>query len=219
MIPRRLRVALVDDHVLVLQAIADMVAAEADLEVVATGATADEALSLLDAHGPDVLVLDLALGDDGGLDLVRRISRRHPGVSIVVLSMFPEEVFAERALRAGAVGYVMKDQAPEALLEAIRSAGAGQIHVSPRLRQQAVQRLTGRPGVEHGVDDLTDRELDVFRLVGEGLTSREIAARLGLSVKTVETHRTKVMRKLGLENAHQLVHRAILWIHRSIRMP
>ncbi len=206
------RVVVVDDHEMVLEGVSRLIDNEPGLAVVARCTTSREAVEHIASDSPDLVVLDLALGDDGGLELIRRIHRIDEDLPILIMSMFDEDVFAERALRAGAIGYVMKDEAADVLIEAIREGLRGEVHLSSKLRARAVRRVAGR-GDADGVElrDLTDREIEVFRLIGEGLSTREIAERLGLSTKTIETHRAKIMRKLDLQNSFQLVHRAILW--------
>ncbi len=207
------RLLVVDDHEMVLAGICQLIEREPGLEVVASCTSSAEVVREIQTRALDLVLLDLALGDDGGLELIRRLHRLRPEVPILIMSMFEEDVFAERALRAGAAGYVMKDEPPEVLIRAIETGLEGGVHLSAHLRERAVQRVAGRgDGDGLTLRDLTDREIEVFRLIGEGMSTREIADRLGLSTKTIETHRAKIMRKLDLSNSFQLVHRAILWL-------
>lgn len=209
-------VLLVDDHPLLRQGITRVLMDEPDLEVVGQAATVEEALDATRELEPDAVVLDLALGDDDGFDAISRLRRADGRPPILVLSMFDELVYAERCLRAGASGYVMKEEASETLVKAIRTVLQGDVAVSPAVRDRLARRLAGT-AAEGPVDSLTDRELQVFRMVGEGRSTREVAEALQLSVKTIETHRSKIMRKLELENATQLLHRAVTWMHEKRR--
>lgn len=210
-------VLLVDDHPLLRQGIARALGSEPDLEVVGEGSTLEEGLEAARELEPDLVILDLGLDESDGLDAIPRI-RRAAGGRVLILSMFDEAVYAERCLKAGASGYVMKEEASEVLVDAVRRVLAGEVVVSDAMRRRLVRRVAGRSD-GGSVEELTDRELQVFRLVGEGRSTREIAEGLHLSVKTIETHRAKLMRKLGLENANQLVHRAVSWVQREKQMP
>ncbi len=214
------KIVVVDDHLMVLEAMCRLIDDQPDLDVVGRATTSAGALEEVERRDPDLLVLDLALGDDGGLELIRRLHRDDPGLPILIMSMYDEEVFAERALRAGALGYVMKEEAVDVLIDAIHEGLRGQVHLSPRLRDRAIRRVAGRgDGDWTTIPELTDREVEVFRLIGEGLSTREIADRLRLSAKTIETHRAKIMRKLDLESSFHLTHRAIAWLHHVAGSP
>jgi DNA-binding NarL/FixJ family response regulator len=154
------------------------------------------------------------LGDEDGLDLVRDIRARYPKTPSLVLSMHDEEVYAERALRAGAVGYVTKQQLDGMVLAAIRRALAGEVYMSQALQQRLAARYVGRrtSAAKLSMDALSDRELQVFRLAGEGRTTREIAATLNRSVKTIESHLEHIKNKLGIRSATELAHHAIRWV-------
>lgn len=198
------RVVMVDDHALVLDAVARLVALEPDMAVVATAGTLGEAMDAVVRTGPHVLVTDLQMGGGGeGWELIRWAHRLRPRPGIVVLSMFDGPEFRERARRMGAQAYVAKDAAPQVLVDAVRQAARVPEHAALALPD------TDPLGPAH----LTRRETEVFGLLGRGLTTRQIARTLGISAKTVETHRGRVMRKLGLSNIHQLVRRAVLWLH------
>jgi len=213
------RVILVDDHPLLRQGIARVLAQESDLEVVGEAATLEGATELAGEVEPDLVLLDLALGDADALEAIPRLKRLSSGGRVLVLSMFDETVYAERCLRAGASGYVMKEEASTTLVDAIRSVLAGEVAVSDEIRRRLVRRMAGKPRDGAPTEDLTDRELQVFRLVGGGRSTREIAEGLHISHKTVESHRTNIMEKLGLEKANQLVHRATLWVQQEVGMP
>lgn len=213
------RILLVDDHPLLREGIARAVGRESDMEVVGQAGSAEEALAEARRLQPDLVVLDLALGEADGMDLLPRLRRAAEDALVVILSMFDEAVYAERCLRAGASGYVMKEAASETLVAALRQVLAGEIAVSEDVRARLVRRVAGRSGDSGPVEALTDRELQVFRLLGEGRSTREVAEALHLSVKTIESHRAGIMDKLGLEHANQLVHRAVGWVQREEGRP
>ena len=186
--------------------------------MVGEAGSAEEALEQARRLKPDLVLLDLALGHSDGLDLIPRIKRASGDARILVLSMFDETLYAARCLKAGAHGYIMKEAASERLVDAVHTVAAGDIHTSQAVKQRLVRRAAG--DVEDGsIQDLTDRELQVFRMIGEGRSTREVAESLGLSVKTIETHRAKLMRKLGVDQASQLVHRAVAWVQDEQGMP
>lgn len=207
------RIVVVDDHAVVRQGLIRLLDSEPDLEVCGEATNPDEALEVVERLSPDLVVVDLALEGADGLDLLKRIA----GLDIrcVVLSMYDESLYAERALRAGASGYVMKEEATETIIEAARAVLDGNIHVSEPIMERILKKLANRPSEESPLEFLTDRELQVFRLLGEGNSTREIAELLDLSVKTIETYRAHIMDKLDLENATQLLHRAMEWVHRE----
>lgn len=210
-------ILLVDDHPLLRQGIARVLGREPELEVVGEAATVEEAMDAARSLKPDLIVLDLALGDAEGLDAIPRLRQASGGALILVLSMFDEAIYAERCLRAGATGYVMKEEASEVLVEAVRRVLGGEVVVSGAVQERLVRKAAGvKDG--GGVEELTDREIQVFLHIGKGRSTREIAEQLHLSVKTVESHRAKIMRKLKVDSAHQLVHRAVVWLHEASRM-
>lgn len=208
--PSLLRVAMVDDHTLVLDAVARLLALEPDLAVVATADTLADARRLVSETTPHVLVTDLQMGSPGdGLEFIRWARGLPSPPGIVVLSMFDGREFRERALRLGARAYVTKDAPPQALVDAVRRAG----------RRNAARRPASKSGASPGSAGLTNRETEVYRLLGHGLTTRQIARALGISDKTVETHRGHLMRKLAVPNAPQLVRRAVLSLNEASAEP
>lgn len=194
------RVLLVDDHPLVRMGLRQLIDRETDLGVCAEAAGAAEALAAARAHDPDVVVVDLMLADGNGLDLVKALHEELPHVAVLVLSMHDQRVYGERCLKAGAQGYLMKEEAAARVAEALRTVAAG--------RTFGQQASAGAPSP---VATLSDRELAVFELVGAGLPTRAIAMRLSLSDKTVETHKANIKRKLGIGHAGELVRLAIAW--------
>ena len=212
---RPARILLVDDHPLLRQGIARVLTGEAGLTVVAEASDAEEGLDAARSETPDLVILDLALGETDGLDLIPRIRKAAGDAEVLVFSMYDERLYAERCLRAGASGYVMKEEGAETLLEATRAVLAGEIWVSEATRDRVLRRLAGRESATDAVSQLTDRELEVFRKLGEGASTREVAESMHLSIKTIESHRAKIMRKLDLDHAGQLVQRAVSWVRTS----
>jgi DNA-binding NarL/FixJ family response regulator len=208
-----LSIAVADDHPAVLEGLAAVLAQRGGFHVAARAGTAQEVRDLVERAPPAVLVLDLMLREEDGLALIKDLAVRAPAVRIIVFSLQPEEVYAERCLRAGAHGYVMKPEPVETLFAAIRAVAAGGLFFSPRITALLLGSVAGaarKPA--GGYAQLTDRELQVFRLTGLALTSRQIAEKLGVSVKTVEAHRENIKNKLGLESGPALVARAALWV-------
>jgi DNA-binding NarL/FixJ family response regulator len=213
--PLEITVLIVDDHPLVRSGLRHLIDDEADLRVVGESDTAAGTLEIVERTKPDVAVVDIALGAESGLELVRTLAAAHPYVRILVLSMHDETLFAERALHAGAHGYVMKSEAMREVLDAIRRVAEGKTYVSDQLSERLLAGFSGRRiAIQEGrpaLERLTDRERDVFELLARGLSTREIASQLKVSVKTIETHRTHVQEKLGLRNSHELLRFAALW--------
>jgi DNA-binding NarL/FixJ family response regulator len=206
---------IVDDHPAVREALAVRIGRQPDLEVCGEAADMGEALRLLADARPDVAVVDITLKSGSGLDLIKRIKDHNSHVRILVWSMHSEALYAERALRAGAMGYVNKDQATDRIIDAIRQVLAGKVYLSEAMTERVLQRTVGEGQTEltrSPLDSLADRELEVFRLIGEGLKTSEIAKRLHLSVKTIETYRERIRRKLDLGDSTKLAHRAAQWV-------
>ncbi len=211
---KRARVLIVDDHPPVREALALRIGRQPDLEVCGEAADVGEALRLLAGARPDVAVVDITLKSGDGIDLIKRIRDRDDHVRILVWSMHPESLYAERALRAGALGYVNKDQATGTIVEAIRRVRDGKVWLSEAMADRVLRRAVGgREGVTASpVDALADRELEVFRLIGRGVKTAEIANRLHLSVKTIETYRDRIRQKLDLTDGTNLAHFAAQWV-------
>ncbi len=181
-------------------------------------ASAGETLNVLAQLTPDIAVIDISLLGTNGIELTKTIRETSPHLPVLILSMHDETLYAERALRAGARGYVMKQEAAETVLNAIRKVIAGEIYISPHLSSRLLQDMVSGNRTEpekFGIDTLSDRELEVFELVGRGHSTRAIADRLKLSVKTIETHRAHIKQKLNLSDASELVHRAFHWVETS----
>ncbi|HSQ56512.1 MAG TPA: response regulator transcription factor [Gemmata sp.] len=211
----RTRVLIVDDHPAVREALALRIGRQSDMEVCGEAADMIAALRLLAETEPDVAVVDISLKSGSGIDLIKRIRDRNNHVRILVWSMHSESLYAERALRAGALGYVNKDQATDTIVEAIRRVLEGRVWLSEAMTERMLQRNIGTKRDEAArspLDVLADRELEVFRLVGQGLKTAEIAERLHLSVKTIETYRDRIRQKLDISDGTKLARVATEWV-------
>jgi len=206
---------VVDDHPIVRLGIRQMIAAAPHLAICGEAASAREALEFAKASPPDLAIVDLSLQDGHGLELIRALHETAPNVLVLVLSMHDEALFAERALRAGARGYIMKHEAIGGLVHAIEEILAGRMYVSDRLSQHLLERLGHDAPASGGrLGQLTDRELEVFELIGRGLSTAAIADRLGVSIKTIETYRSNIKTKLALKDAADLIRYAATWTER-----
>jgi DNA-binding NarL/FixJ family response regulator len=213
MVPKKQRVFVVDDHPIVRQGLALLINREQDLMVCGDAEDAYTALTAIAGCRPDIMVVDISLNGPDGLDLLKNIRARYPDLPVLILSMHDESIYAERALRAGAQGYIMKQEATEKVLVALRRILSNEIYVSERIANRMLQRYIGSPGTGQpsSIADLTDRELEVFRLIGEGHSTRQIAEELHISVKTVESYQAHIKEKLSLRSARELVQHAIQW--------
>lgn len=209
----RKRIALVDDHALLRRGLREVIELDAQLEVCGEAEDLDGALALIEERRPDLIIVDLTLRDCHGLDLIGEIKTRFPSVRVLVLSMHDERLYAERCLRAGAEGYVQKSDAVNHVVTAIHAVLSGQVHVSQKLSNQLLHRVMERGGEveESAVERLSNRELQLLELIGQGLTTQEIADQLGLSPKTIHTYRENLKEKLHVENIYQLVRYAVSW--------
>jgi DNA-binding NarL/FixJ family response regulator len=212
MSPEKKRIYLVDDHPMVRERLAQMINHEPDLMVCGEAVDGPEALQAIGLAPPNLVISDISLKSSHGLELIKDITALCPGMPILVLSMHDESLYAERVLRAGAKGYITKQEATTKVLVAIRAVLSGQIYVS----EQIIARLLTRTanGSKFGsspVETLADRELEVFQMIGRGMNTREIANELRIGTKTVETYRTRIKEKLNLESGAELVREAIRW--------
>ena len=209
----RRTVFIVDDHPIVRQGLALLINREQDFSVCGDAEEAGSALRGIEELKPDVILLDISLNGPDGLDLLKSIRTQDSSLPVLMLSMLDESLYAERALRAGANGYIMKQEATDRVLTAIRRILSGEIYVSDRMADRMLHRFVGGAQLEpdSSVTELSDRELEVFRLIGEGHGTRQIAEDLRISVKTVESYQAHIKEKLSLKNARELVQRAIQW--------
>lgn len=207
------KILIVDDHPLVRLGLEQMIEQEAWARVCGLAESAAEALKMVERQAPDLVVVDLSLPDQGGLELVKQLAALESSPKILVNSMHSEKLFALRALKAGANGYISKEEETETLLGAIRKVLDGQVYLSGPMTEHLLQVTAGSdPEAQgSGVDALSDRELEVFGLLGKAMTTRQIAEQLNLSVKTIETHRENIKAKLGLSNNNELIQRAVEW--------
>lgn len=209
----RTRIVIVDDHPVLRAGLVEVLNDEPDFLVCAEASTASEALSAVATQQPHVVIVDLALGRDSGLELVAALVAQNPSVRVLVLSGYDERLYADRAFKAGALGYIMKSGGVVDLLTAVRRVAAGKPYASPETTERILTTLSGRrqPGGRSLAETLSAREQHVLMLVGQGLATREIAAQMKLSVKTVETHYAHIKHKLGLRNSRELTRTAIAW--------
>ncbi len=209
------QIFLVDDHPIVRQGIRSLIETELGLMVCGEAGDAQSALALIEQTRPDMVVVDLSLKHSSGFNLILDIKRRWADVPILVLSMYDEEVYAERVLRAGASGYVMKQDAPTKITNAIRAVLNESIYVSENVSSRILQKMVEGRAAASWFDTLSDRELQVFQMIGEGLTYPHIADTLVLSVKTVESHVEHIKRKLSIRTVRYLLQRATEWVLHS----
>jgi DNA-binding NarL/FixJ family response regulator len=208
------RILIVDDHPLVRMGFNQIISDEADLEVCGEAASMGEALSLVASEKPDLVIIDLSLAGGSGLDLIEHIKARNPNIYMLVASMHDESLFAERALNAGALGYINKHEAQDKIIHAIRRVLRGKIYLSEPMTERMLNNLVSNEAElgRTSIEKLSNRELEIFELIGQGTTTAKMAEHLNLSIKTIETHQAHIKKKLGLNSAHELAHRAIHWI-------
>ena len=211
--PVKKRLLVVDDHPMMRQGLAQLINNEPDLVVSWEADNARQALELISGNKPDLILADISLPDKNGLELIKDIHALSPGVAVLTVSMHDEGLYAERVLRAGGRGYIMKQEGGKKLMEAIRQVLNGQIYVSEKMSSKILEIFSGRRAESGGspVGRLSDREFEVFQLIGDGKGTREIAAKLHLSVKTIEVHRANIKGKLQLKTATDLVRFALRW--------
>lgn len=207
------RVVIVDDHPMMREGLAQLINHETDLSVVGQADTAAAALQVVASLRPELALVDISLPDKNGLELIKDLQTLHPQLPILVVSMHDEALYAERVLRAGGRGYIMKQEGGKKLMEAIRQVLQGKIYVSEKMSAKILEIFSGRraEAAKSPVESLSDREFEVFQLVGQGQGTRQIAQHLHLSIKTVEVHRANIKRKLELKGATDLVRYAVRW--------
>ncbi len=211
---RKLGVLLVDDHPITRQGLAALVESDPELTVCGEADNGPRALELVTKLAPDLAVIDVSLRSGNGLELMKNLRILAPKLPVLFMSMHDETLYAERALRAGAQGYIMKEEANEKILAAIQRVIRGELYLSERMQERMLRRMArSKPEEEPGcaIDTLSDRELEVFQLIGNGFSTRQIAAQLNLSVKTIESYREHLKLKLALDSGSDLVRHAIQW--------
>jgi len=209
---KKLKVLIVDDHPIVRRGLAELIALEPDLEVCGEAADMAEAVKQIEANPPDMAIIDISLKSGHGLELIEHVKANHADVKMLVSSMHDELLFAERSLRAGALGYIPKHEPTETLLDAIRQVLRGEIYLTARMSNRLMHNFVGKPADTDPIKTLSNRELEVFEMIGQGLTTQQIAGKLKLSAKTIETHREKIKGKLDLKNSTELSRRAVQWV-------
>ena len=208
------KVMIIDDHPVTRDGLATRIAMESDLEVCCEAADAPEALQMIVSNQPDLAIIDISLETGNGIELVKDIKARFPDVRMLVWSMYDESLYAERALQAGASGYVNKKNVRETIIEAIRTVLSGNVYLSPNYTSKMINRLERSSQIElkSPAETLSDRELEAFTLIGQGLKTAEIADRMKLTTNTIETYRSKIKKKLELKHAAALARVAAQWV-------
>ena len=208
------RIVIVDDHPSTRDGLITRIQIEPDLDVCGEAADVDEALDVIERERPDLVIVDISLKTGNGIDLIKQVSDRYKFVRMLVWSMYDESLYAERSLRAGAMGYINKENVTDTIVEAIRTVMQGDVFLSPNMSAKMLNRaIHGKPDVGRApIDALSDRELQTFGLIGKGLSTADIAQKMELSPKTIETYRARIKEKLELRNMAQLTREATLWV-------
>ncbi len=211
------KIFLVDDHPIIRRGYRAIIGNEADLEVCGEASNGLEALERISDVKPDLVIVDISLSGMSGIELIKHIRSRTPHPRILVISMYDEALYAERAIHAGAGGYLMKCEPDTSVLRAIRSVLRGSLYLSEHMNNKVLRRVSSRSDERpvSAIERLGDRELEVFTLIGRGLTTKAIADAMGISAKTVESHRARIRAKLNVDSTEELRQRAILWVHRK----
>ncbi len=213
----RRKILIVDDHPFMRAGLAQLIDKQSDLQVCGEAGEPAEALKKLGELSVDLVLTDMTMPGRGGIEFIKDVQAVYPKVPMLVVSMHDEVIYAERVLRAGARGYIMKEAGGENLLFAIRQVLAGSAYVSPRVSAKILDDMSGRKprGSSSPIEKLSDREFEIFQLVGHGKSTRDIAKQLGLSPKTVDVHRANIKEKLGLRDVHELIRQAVCWVEDS----
>jgi len=205
-------ILIVDDHPLVRAGFAQLIGDTPDLKVCCEAGDMASALQLLNSLTPDLAIIDLSLAGGSGLDLIEHIKARNSKILMLVASMHDESLYAERVLAAGARGYINKQEAQEKIIQAIRQVLKGKVYLSELMTEKILNNMVSRSDEKQGIGSLSNRELQVFEMIGQGLAPGKMAQQLNLSVKTIETHQAHIKKKLGVSSAHKLTHHAIRWL-------
>lgn len=208
------KILIVDDHPMMRDGLAALISAQPDLAVCGQAADAREAMQAIESQRPDIVLMDISLPGKSGLEAVKDIQALRPGLAVLVISMHDESLYAERVLRAGARGYIMKQEGGKRIMEAIRAVLENKVFVSEKISARILESFSGRraEAVASPVETLTDREFEIFQLIGRGRSTREIAEQLHISVKTAEVHRVNIKTKLKIATSSEFVHYAVRWI-------
>jgi DNA-binding NarL/FixJ family response regulator len=215
----KFRVVLVEDHPMFREQLTHLINKEPDMCVSGEADNIRDAFMLLQSISADIVIVDLTLKGPSGLELLKDLKARQISVPVLVLSMHDELLYAERVLRAGARGYITKNQTSNEVMTAIRKVLEGEVYLGSRIASRVLESFSARPKTDSGVSLLTDRELEVFELIGRGRTTREISNSLCLGISTVDTYRARIKSKLHLENTSQLSHEAIRWVSAGQKAP
>ncbi len=207
------KIIIVEDHPIFSLGLSELINQEDDLEVCGISESVHDSWQLIEELQPDLIIADITLKDGDGIELVKEVQKRYKGLPVLILSMHDEFLYAERALHAGARGYIMKEQAMESVVTATRQVLDGKIYLSEKVKEHILSNLSDKPSIKDKspIDRLTDREFEVFRLIGEGYSTREIAEKLHLSVKTIGTHKERIKEKLAVKHASELIRYAVHW--------
>lgn len=215
---QKTRIAIIDDHPLLRQGMAALINSQADFTVCGQADEAKKAIETVKTTNPDILILDISLKGANGLEVLKDLKVQFPGLRVLILSMHDENIYAPRSLRAGASGYITKQEASDKVLVALRKIKSGDVYLSQDMQTKMLNRVAGRTSpMASPVETLSDRELEILTLLGQGVSTSEIAQRLNLSIKTVETHRAHIKEKLNLKTAPELVHYAVDWVQSESR--
>ena len=210
--PSKKRILIVDDHPMMRDGLRQLIATEPDLEVCGEAEDAHAALELAESCKPDIAIVDITLRSSNGLELIKDLHIRSPQTAVLVLSMHDESLYAERVLRAGGRGYIMKQEGGKKIIEGVRRILSGGAYVSENISARILDSISGRGQNKSAVASLTDREFEVFQLIGQGLSTTEMAEKLRVSVKTIEVHRVNIKNKLGVPTAPELIRFAVRWL-------
>lgn len=208
---RKNRVLIIDDHVMVREGVAEIIRHESDLDVCGMATTANEGLEAVNKLKPDLVLVDITLPGKNGIEFIKDARAMQPELRILVMSMHDESLYADRVLRAGGRGYIRKQEGGDKLIEAIRRVLGGEIAVSEKMTSKLLEKFSGRKTMDSPLEGLSDRELEVFQLIGQGKTMQEIGDELHLSPKTVEVHRSRIREKLRISSAAELISYAARW--------
>ncbi len=219
--PGRTKVIIVEDHPIFRMGMKELIDSEEDLNVIGEAENVMEALDLIKKRPPDLVIVDLSLKDSNGIELVKEIHNNYKSIYSLVLSMHDESLHAERCILAGAKGYIMKQEASESVVTAIRHIMSDKIYVSPDIMANILNKFQSQPDLinESPLKRLTNRELEIFQLIGLGMSSKDIAIQLSISIKTVGTYRERIKEKLGLKHGGKLIRHAVIWAETGLFTP